>query len=59
MKRVKYIPQIQQTECGLCVINMLLNFYGARYSLYDIRKFADVGRDGMPVSNVIQVLEGF
>lgn len=59
MKRVKYISQIQQTECGLCVITMLLNFYGAHYSLYDIRKFADVGRDGMSVSNVIQVLEGF
>ena len=59
MKRVKYIAQIQQTECGLCVITMLLNFYGAHYSLYDVRKLVDVGRDGMSVSNVIHVLESF
>ncbi len=59
MKRIKYIAQIQQTECGLCVITMLLNFYGAHYSLYDVRKLVDVGRDGMSVSNVIHVLESF
>ena len=59
MKRIKYIAQIQQTECGLCVITMLLNYYGAHYSLYDVRRLVDVGRDGMSVTEVFGTLEGF
>lgn len=47
MRRIKYIAQIQQTECGLCVMTMLLNYYGAHYSLYDVRQLTEVGRDGL------------
>lgn len=44
MRKVRYIAQIQQTECGLCVIAMILNYYNAHYSLYDIRQLVQVGR---------------
>ena len=40
MKRIKFIQQYQQTECGLAVIAMIARFYGAFYSMNDMRKFA-------------------
>lgn len=56
MRRIKYIAQIQQTECGLCVMTMLLNYYGAHYSLYDVRQLTEVGRDGLSLQDVIHIL---
>lgn len=57
MKRVRYIPQIQQTECGISVIAMMLDYYGAHYSLYDIREFSEIGRDGMSAAGIIVILK--
>ena len=59
MKRVRYIPQIQQTECGISVIAMMLDYYGAHYSLYDIREFSEIGRDGMSAAGIIVILKKF
>lgn len=59
MKKVRYIAQIQQTECGLCVIAMILNYYNAHYSLYDIRQLVPVGRDGISAVNLIGMLRKF
>lgn len=56
MRRIEYIAQIQQTECGLCVVTMFLNYYGAYYSLYDVRQLTEVGRDGLSLQDVIHIL---
>jgi len=55
MKKVRYIAQIQQTECGLCVITMILNYYNANYSLYDIRQLVQVRRDGISAVSYNQI----
>lgn len=59
MQKVRYVAQIQQTECGLCVIAMILNYYNANYSLYDIRQFVQVGRDGISAVNLLGILRKF
>lgn len=59
MRKVRYIAQIQQTECGLCVIAMILNYYNAHYSLYDIRQSVQVGRDGISAANLLEILRKF
>lgn len=59
MRKVRYIAQIQQTECGLCVIAMILNYYNAHYSLYDIRQLVQIGRDGMSAVNLLEILRKF
>ena len=59
MRKVRYIAQIQQTECGLCVIAMILNYYNAHYSLYDIRQSVQVGRDGISAANLLEILGKF
>ncbi|WP_141565032.1 cysteine peptidase family C39 domain-containing protein, partial [Streptococcus sobrinus] len=36
MKRVSPVLQMNQTECGLCVATMLMEFYGVKVNLHDI-----------------------
>lgn len=45
-RRIPFIEQMQQTECGLCCMAMLMSFYKSSVSLYDMREVAGSGRDG-------------
>ncbi|WP_237049404.1 cysteine peptidase family C39 domain-containing protein [Lentibacillus amyloliquefaciens] len=45
-RRVPFIEQMQQTECGLCCMAMLMSYYKSSISLYDMREIAGSGRDG-------------
>ena len=56
MRKIPFIPQFQQAECGLCTIAMLLNYYGANYTLFDIRQQIGVGRDGISIKCLIELL---
>ncbi|WP_310601785.1 peptidase domain-containing ABC transporter [Anaerosporobacter sp.] len=49
-KRVPYIEQMRQTECGLCCVAMILQYYKSREGIRSIRKELDVGRDGLKLS---------
>ncbi|MBO4592023.1 MAG: peptidase domain-containing ABC transporter [Eubacterium sp.] len=50
LKRVPYIGQMRQTECGLCCVAMLLQYYNSYEGIHNIRKELDVGRDGIKLS---------
>lgn len=38
---------------------MILNYYNAHYSLYDIRQLVQVGRDGISAVNLLEILRKF
>lgn len=57
VKRVKYIPQLLQTECGLVNIAMLSRYYGKYVSLNDLRIHIKPGRDGISIRNMVKILE--
>ena len=47
----------QLTECGLCCICMLMNYYGNGANLVELRKKFDIGRDGstmLQISNFLR-----
>lgn len=50
MKKVPYIEQLQQTECGLCCVAMLLRYYKSNESMSHMRSQLEVGRDGLKLS---------
>lgn len=57
MRRLKFIEQMQQTECGLCCAGMLMNYYGYNISMSSLRAENDIGRDGsslLQVKNIIK-----
>ena len=57
LKKVKYIPQILQTECGLVNIAMLSRYYGKHIELNDLREYVQPGRDGIGISNLVKILQ--
>ncbi|MDU0396639.1 hypothetical protein KF146HA_00058 [Lactococcus lactis] len=46
MKKITPIIQMNQTECGLCVAIMLMEYYGVILNVHDITIKFPTGRDG-------------
>lgn len=55
--RMPLIKQVTQTECGLCCCLMLLRYYKSRESLKSIQDDADIGRDGITLRLMRNLLE--
>lgn len=56
MKKVPYIGQLTQTECGLCCVAMLLGYYGRHIKVSTLRSKYEIGRDGLKVSELVSAL---
>lgn len=56
MKRIKPILQLSSTECGLCCIAMISQYYGKLKPLNYYRRLLECGRDGAKVSDVMSAL---
>ncbi|GLI84784.1 peptidase C39 [Rossellomorea marisflavi] len=56
-RRVPFVEQMQQTECGLCCAAMILRYYKSYESLSSLRSIMEVGRDGLSLSKVKRLLE--
>ncbi|QHZ48131.1 peptidase domain-containing ABC transporter [Bacillus sp. NSP9.1] len=52
MKKVPFIEQFHQTECGLCCVAMILRFHRSFNTLNDLRDIAEVGRDGLNLKQI-------
>lgn len=59
MKKVPVILQLQQTECGLCCVNMIMNFFGHKETIFNLRNQFEVGRDGLNLSQLKFILEKY
>ncbi|GKX68949.1 peptidase domain-containing ABC transporter [Inconstantimicrobium mannanitabidum] len=51
-KKVPYIEQMQQTECGLCCTAMILRYYKHYETLSELRNRLEAGRDGLKLSQI-------
>lgn len=49
-RKVPYIQQMRQTECGLCCVAMILQYYKSYEGIRGIRSSLEVGRDGLKIS---------
>ncbi|PFZ09484.1 ABC transporter [Bacillus pseudomycoides] len=56
-KKVPYVEQLQQTECGLCCVAMILRYYHSHETLHDLREYLDVGRDGASLAQLNQLMK--
>ncbi len=58
MKRVPYIQQMRQTECGLCCVAMIMQYYKSYDGILKIRENLEVGRDGLKISLLSKYMKG-
>lgn len=59
MKKVPYIPQFNPTECGVCVLAMILHYFGAYHPLREIRNHLPAGRDGISIRRLLSAFDKF
>ncbi|MDQ1236187.1 ABC-type bacteriocin/lantibiotic exporter with double-glycine peptidase domain [Paenibacillus sp. SORGH_AS306] len=45
-RKIPFVEQMQQSECGLCCLAMILGYYRHEVGLPELRKKADEGRNG-------------
>lgn len=57
MAKIKHVPQLIQTECGLCCIVMLNRYYGNNIDINDLRDYVKPGRDGVGFSTLCDILK--
>ncbi|MCR1928446.1 cysteine peptidase family C39 domain-containing protein [Enterococcus gallinarum] len=57
MKKVSYVPQLQESECGLCCVNMVMRFHGDQIPMSYLYESLEVGRDGHNLSQLRGFLE--
>lgn len=50
------ILQFAQSECGLCSAAMILEYWGYRGAIYELRRNTDPGRDGLGLKDVAAML---
>lgn len=56
-KKIPSSLQIAQTECGLCCVKSILNYYNFSISLSELRKIKEPGRDGLGLKQIKSLLE--
>ncbi len=55
--KVKLVMQSNNNECGLCCISMIASWYKFRKPISFYRRLHDVGRDGLSVKAMIEVMK--
>lgn len=56
-RKVPFIGQLTQTECGLNCVAMILRYYGSNETLSDLRKYILAGRDGLRILDLNNLLK--
>lgn len=55
--RIPFIEQMEQSECGLCCLAMVLSSYKCQYTLTELRDMLGGGRDGINLLTIKKMAE--
>ncbi|MGR6116796.1 peptidase domain-containing ABC transporter [Aeribacillus composti] len=58
-KKVPYVAQVQESECGLCCVSMIMRYHGEKVSVKTLSKKVEIGRDGISLNDMKNILIGF
>jgi ATP-binding cassette subfamily B protein len=57
LRKVRYIPQLEVTECGAASLAMVLDYHGSSLPLVEVREACGVGRDGVNAARIVKAAE--
>ncbi|WP_257349960.1 peptidase domain-containing ABC transporter [Pseudalkalibacillus decolorationis] len=55
--RVPFIEQMEQSECGLCCLAMILSYFKSEYTLWELRNDWGGGREGINLLIIKKIAE--
>ena len=58
-RRIPVLLQLSAVECGAACLAMLLNYYGCRTTVAEVRARCQVGRDGLSALDLVKAARGY
>ncbi|MBV9690194.1 MAG: peptidase domain-containing ABC transporter, partial [Ktedonobacteraceae bacterium] len=58
-RRVPQIMQMSAVECGAACLAMILNYYGRKVSISEVRERCGIGRDGLSALSIVRVARDY
>lgn len=58
-KKVPYISQVQESECGLCCIAMIMGYHKDKISVKTLTQHFEIGRDGVSLNKLRDILKTY
>ncbi|MFL5702924.1 MAG: cysteine peptidase family C39 domain-containing protein, partial [Ktedonobacteraceae bacterium] len=58
-RRVPEMQQMNATECGAACLAMILNYYGYKASVAEVRQYCGVGRDGLSALTIVKAARNY
>lgn len=58
-RKVKYVPQMEMTECGAASLAMILGYHGHHASLSELRQACGVSRDGANALAIVRAAKSY
>jgi HlyB family type I secretion system ABC transporter len=58
-RRVPFIHQMSAVECGAACLAMILNYYGCKISVSEIRERCGIGRDGLSALSIVKTARNY
>lgn len=59
MNKLPYIPQAQESECGLCCVSSILHYFGCEIFPRNIKGYENLGRDGISLQAAGEILSHY
>ncbi|WP_369902160.1 cysteine peptidase family C39 domain-containing protein [Bacillus manliponensis] len=54
LKKVPFVEQMEQADCGICCISMITQYYKSYISLFDLQEIIGSGRDGVSLYTLVE-----
>jgi len=55
--RIPFIEQMEQSECGICCLSMILAYYHCHIPLHELRERGGAGRDGVTLLTILKMAQ--
>ena len=55
MKKITPIEQTTSTECGLCCLYMMLDYFDIPETYFNLKQQVDLGRNGLSIKNISDI----
>lgn len=59
IKKVPYISQVQESECGLCCVAMIMGYHKDKISVKTLTQHFEIGRDGVSLNKLKDILNDY
>ncbi|MGT2923650.1 peptidase domain-containing ABC transporter [Streptococcus caviae] len=58
-KRITLLEQTTPTECGLCCLYMILDYFDIQENFFELKQKINVGRNGLSIQNVTDIAKNY